>query len=267
MRARSANTGVPEMFLPSASGSAASVVRNASEFEQLAQEHLLAPRVGQLDADGVAPGDRGGTHAGGPHRAGEVVGEPDHARRLDAARRLELVERDDGTGVHVLDLALDAEVGEHVAQQPRLAAQLGLREERPRPWRRLGAAASRAAGAGRRPRLEVRALGGRGHVRGWARGARPRRLAPRRRRERSAWRSRGSCARSGDRTTHRGPCSACPHSSSTGSAASGSTSCGLRSKCSTGGSRTGSGAALGGHRRPARCGQAVKLSATSRPRP
>ena len=31
MRARSANTGVPEMFLPSASGSVASVVRNASE--------------------------------------------------------------------------------------------------------------------------------------------------------------------------------------------------------------------------------------------
>ena len=54
MRARSANTGVPAMFLPSASGSVASAARNASEFEQLAQEHLLAPRVGQLDADGVA---------------------------------------------------------------------------------------------------------------------------------------------------------------------------------------------------------------------
>ena len=119
------------MFLPSASGSVASVVRNASEFEQLAQEHFLAPRVGQLDADGVAPGDRGGAHAGGAHRAGDVVGEPDHARRLDAARRLELVERDDGAGVHVLDLALDAEVGEHLAEQPGLAAQLGLRDERP----------------------------------------------------------------------------------------------------------------------------------------
>ena len=119
------------MFLPSASGSAASVVRNASEFEQLAQQHLLAPRVGQLDADGIAPGDGGGTHAGRPHGTGEVVGQSDHTRRLDAARRLELVERDDRARVHVLNLALDAEVREHLAQELRLAALLGLREDTP----------------------------------------------------------------------------------------------------------------------------------------
>ena len=56
MRARSANTGVPAMFLPSASGSVASVARKTSELEQLAQDHLLAPRIRQLDADGVAAG-------------------------------------------------------------------------------------------------------------------------------------------------------------------------------------------------------------------
>ena len=151
------------MFLPSASGSVASAARNASEFEQLAQEHLLAPRVGQLDADGVAPRDHVGTHASGPQGAGDVVGEPDHARRLDAACRLELVERDDGAGVHILDLTLDAEVGEHLAQQPRLAAQLRLRQDGPGlGGSRAPQQAERGAPRGHLP--AVLALLGRGHV-------------------------------------------------------------------------------------------------------
>lgn len=48
-------------------------------FEQLPQHHDFAPVVGKLDADGVAAwhhGDAGGDRA---HRAGDVVGKPDHA--------------------------------------------------------------------------------------------------------------------------------------------------------------------------------------------
>ena len=115
------------MSRPSTSGSEASDVRNCSEFEQLAQIDLLAPHVRQLDADGVAPGHDGGAHRSRAQRARKIVGKSDHARRLDAARRLELEQRDDGTGVNVLDLAPDSEVAEHACQQLRLAAQLGRR--------------------------------------------------------------------------------------------------------------------------------------------
>ena len=81
--------------------------------EQLAQIHGLAPRIGQLDADGVAA--RHHRHAGGyrAHRAGDVVGEADDAGGLYAGRRLELVEGDDGTGMDVDDLAAHPEIVEH----------------------------------------------------------------------------------------------------------------------------------------------------------
>ena len=86
--------------------------------EQLAQVDDLAALVRQLDADRVAAlhdGDAGGDRR---HRAGDVVGEPDDARRLDAGRGLELVERDDRAGADVDDLALDAEIVEHAFEQP-----------------------------------------------------------------------------------------------------------------------------------------------------
>ena len=85
--------------------------------QQLAQVDGLALGVRQLDADGVAAlhdGDAGRDRA---HRAGDVVGERDHARRLDAGRRLELVERDDRAGADVDDLAADAEILEHAFEQ------------------------------------------------------------------------------------------------------------------------------------------------------
>ena len=58
------------------------------------------------------------TRAGdGAHRAGDVVGKADDARRLDAGRRLELVERDHRAGADIDDLALDAEIVEHALEQ------------------------------------------------------------------------------------------------------------------------------------------------------
>ena len=92
---------------------ARSVSWKSGELDQLAQHHDLAPIVGQLDADGVAAGHDGDAGGDRAHRAGDVVGKPDHARGFGAARRLELVERDHGTGTDIGDLALDAEILQH----------------------------------------------------------------------------------------------------------------------------------------------------------
>ena len=107
------------MVLPRQSGSLALRVGEVLGGEQLAQVDLLALRVGQLDADGVAARHDGDARRDRAHRAGDVVGEPDHARRLDAGRGLELVERDDRAGTRVDDLAADAEIVEHAFERGR----------------------------------------------------------------------------------------------------------------------------------------------------
>ena len=91
--------------------------------QQFAQVHRLAPLVGQFDADGVAPLHDGDARRDRRHRARDVVGEADDARRFDAGRGLEFVERDDRAGAHVDDFALDAEIVEHALEQPRVLLQ------------------------------------------------------------------------------------------------------------------------------------------------
>ncbi len=106
--------------------------------EQFAQEHRLAALIRQLDADRVAAlhdGDAGGNRR---HRARDVVGEPDDARRFDARRRLELIERDDRAGAHVDDLALDAEILEHAFEQTGVLLQRVLGDFGRRVLLRLG---------------------------------------------------------------------------------------------------------------------------------
>ena len=110
-------TGSPPMVLPSASASLRLGVLEVGGGEELAQEDRLAAGVRQLDADGVAAGDDGDARGDGAHRAGDVVGEADDARRLDAGRRLQLVERDDRAGADVDDLAAHAEILEHAFEQ------------------------------------------------------------------------------------------------------------------------------------------------------
>ena len=78
--------------------------------QHLAEIDLLALVVRQLDADGVAARHHGDARRQRAHRAGDVVGQPDHARRLDAGRGLELVERHHRAGPGVDDLAAHAEV-------------------------------------------------------------------------------------------------------------------------------------------------------------
>ncbi len=91
--------------------------------ELLAQEDLLARRVRQLDADGVASRDHGDARGERAHGAGDVVGEPDHARRFDARRGLELVERDHRAGPRIDDLAAHAEVAEHAFERGGVGLQ------------------------------------------------------------------------------------------------------------------------------------------------
>ena len=106
--------------------------------EKLAQVDRLAALVRQFDADGVAALNHGHAGRDGRHRAGDVVGEPDHPRRLDPRRRLELVERDDRARAHVDDLALDAEIVEDALEQARVLLQRVLRNSGPGRFLRLG---------------------------------------------------------------------------------------------------------------------------------
>ncbi len=91
--------------------------------ELLAQKDLLARRVRQLDADGIASGHHGDARRERAHGAGDVVGEPDHARGLDARRRLELVERDHRSRPRIDDLAAHAEVAEHAFERGGVGLQ------------------------------------------------------------------------------------------------------------------------------------------------
>ena len=172
IRARFATTGSPPMSLPSASGSACGAVAVGLGGEDLAQEHLLAQLVRQLDADHRAAGD--GRDAAGQrrHRAGDVVGEADDAAGLEAGGGLELVHGDDRAGADRDDLAADAVVVEHVLEHPRRSPRArrstggGGRSSR-------GSAAATAAGCGRPP-----ARRDRGRARAPPRSGRGRSSAP-----------------------------------------------------------------------------------------
>ena len=96
--------------------------------QQFAQIDLFAMRVRQFDADGVAAGDHGDARRQRAHRARDVVGKPDHARRFDAGRGLEFVQRHHRAGMGLDDFAADAEIAEHAFQRARIGFQLGLAE-------------------------------------------------------------------------------------------------------------------------------------------
>ena len=89
-------------------------------FDHFAQIDGLAPLVRQFDADHVAAGHDGDAGRDGRHRAGDVVGEADDAGGFDAGRRLQFIERHDGAGAHVDDLAAHAKVFENALEQARV---------------------------------------------------------------------------------------------------------------------------------------------------
>ncbi len=79
--------------------------------------------VGQLDADGVAALHHRDAGRDRAHRAGDVVGQRDHPRRLRPRRRLKLIQRHYRAGTDVDDLALDVEVPQHVLESRSILLQ------------------------------------------------------------------------------------------------------------------------------------------------
>ena len=129
IRARSAMTGSPPMVLPSASGSL-----------RLHRLEILARRASRADrrSRGSALGSsmpmalRPGTTATRAEMAlierAMSSASADDARRLDAGRRLEFVERDDRAGADIDDVALDAEILQHAFEHAGVLLQRVLRQ-------------------------------------------------------------------------------------------------------------------------------------------
>ena len=150
--ARSTMTGSPPMVLPSAMASLCLVSAKSGEASEFAQIDGLAARIGQLDADGVAPrhhGDAGGNRR---HRARDVVGQPDHPRRFDPRRRLEFVKRHHRAGMGVEHIAAHAEILQRLFQRVGVDLQLFGRLAVVVAMRRL-----RSACRARRARIRRRA--------------------------------------------------------------------------------------------------------------
>ncbi len=105
--------GSPPMDLPRASGNAACVSWKAAELDDAAEGHDLAFRIGEFDADRIPARNDGHTRRDGAHGARNVVGEPDHPRRLRSTRGLQLEESDDGAWVNSRYPPLHAEVAQH----------------------------------------------------------------------------------------------------------------------------------------------------------
>ena len=91
--------------------------------QQFTQVNGFANLVGQLDADDVAARNHGDARRHRAHRAGDVVGQRDHAAGFHACRRLELVQRHHRAGAHGGDAALDAEIGQHRFQHAGILFQ------------------------------------------------------------------------------------------------------------------------------------------------
>ena len=138
--------------------------------EELAQIDRLGLQVGQFDADDGAAGHDRDAHRNRAHRAGDVVGEPDDARRLDAGRRLQLIERHDRAGAHLHDPAAHAEILEHGFQHARVLGERLLVDRFGAGGRRLRQQVQRrqdrlAVERQHRLRLLRRALSRRGRLR------------------------------------------------------------------------------------------------------
>ncbi len=107
--------------------------------DDVAQPDGFAVVVGHLDADGGFAGHALDEDGFGGHGEAEVVGQAGDAGVLDAGVGAELERGDDGAGIDLGDLAVDAELGAFLDQDPGFFAEsffaddgvlLGLVEER-----------------------------------------------------------------------------------------------------------------------------------------
>ncbi len=116
-------TGSPPMVLPSAMASLWRVSTKSGEASSSRRKTVSRRGIGQLDADGVAPRRHRHARRNRRHRPRNVVRKPDHPRRLDPRRRLEIVQGDDRAGENADNIALDAEILQDPFEKPRVLLQ------------------------------------------------------------------------------------------------------------------------------------------------
>ena len=112
--------------------------------QDFAQDHLFAPRIGQLDPDHGAARHGGNPRRQRRHRPRDIIRQPDHPAGLQTGCRLQFIQRDHGAGADLGDLAFDAVIVQHRLQHAGVFGQCLLRHQR------LG------AGAGRRQQRQRR---------------------------------------------------------------------------------------------------------------
>ena len=97
-----------------------SVVARVEEF---AQEDFFAGGIRQFDADRVSSRDYRDACRQRAHRTGNVIGQADNARGLDAGCRLQLVKCHHRPRPRIDDLATHAEIGQHAFKRRRVRFQ------------------------------------------------------------------------------------------------------------------------------------------------
>ena len=128
MRARFATTGSPPMSLPRARGRAWALSPKPLAERISRRRTFSRSSFGSSMPITERPGMVEQRQARRGHRAGDVVGEADDARRLEAGGGLELVHGDDRAGADRDDLAADAVVVEHVLEHARVLLERVVRE-------------------------------------------------------------------------------------------------------------------------------------------
>ena len=109
MAARSRNTALPAMSLPTATSSGLRRLGRFRRREQVAERHELTLAVRHLDTDRRAAGDRSeDAHVGGRHRVGDVLLQARDPGDLDAETELELVASHGRADGHPDERGLDA---------------------------------------------------------------------------------------------------------------------------------------------------------------
>ena len=120
-------TGSPPMVLPSAMAQAVLGLVEIGARPAVRADRRSRGRVGQFDADGVAARHHGDAGRDRRHRAGDVVGQPDHARGLDPRRGFQFVQRHDRAGMDLDDLAVHAEILQRLFERVGIDLQLVFR--------------------------------------------------------------------------------------------------------------------------------------------
>ena len=98
--------------------------------QHIAVENRLAAGVRHFDADNGAARHRGDAHGNRGHRAGNILGQANHAGRFSARRGIEFIEGDDRAGARIDDFPAHAEHYQNRLQQAGILLQGSGRRQR-----------------------------------------------------------------------------------------------------------------------------------------